>query len=480
MLVALLIVLVPLCVVVLQPAPKAAGAITVNTTDDPGTATECSLRGAIENANSQSTNPDNNCIAGTGTDTIEFTVGGAIALGSSLPAIQNDLTIDGSGQTVTADGDNLYGVLLVNSGATLDLENLTIAHGNAPYGGGVENDGTLTVTNVTFSANSAQWGGGIFNDIFGTLTVADSTFSGNQAQYGAGGIYNAGSYTSGMPTITNSTFSGNSAQYGGAVFSDVFSFLTVTNATFSGNAAQYYGGNIYSNTGTHGGSLTVTNSILANAGSGGNCHGKVIDGGYNISDDGSCGFASSKGANGDTIGDGVDPILALAGLYNNGGPTETIALESTSPAIDAVPIAGCPATDQRGARRPDPSGSSSACDIGAFEFDGVVPAGEGGKLSVTPLSVNFGMVKVRTTVKETVTVKNSGKGLLNLTVGNDLPPPFGENGAGSFPLGQGKSHKVVVTFTPPATGAATPQMLMIDSDDPNHRHLNVQVTGSGE
>ncbi len=44
-------------------------------------------------------------------------------------------------------------------GTTVELANLTIAHGNAQFGGGVENsDGTLTVTNVTFNANSAHSG----------------------------------------------------------------------------------------------------------------------------------------------------------------------------------------------------------------------------------------------------------------------------------------------------------------------------------
>ena len=37
-------------------------------------------------------------------------------------------------------------------------------------------------------------------------------------------------------------------------------------------------------------------------------------------------------------------MLSSDGLTNNGGPTETIALASGSPAIDAIPVADC--TDQ--------------------------------------------------------------------------------------------------------------------------------------
>ena len=90
--------------------------------------------------------------------------------------------------------------------------------------------------------------------------------------------------------------------------------------------------------------------------------------GYNISDDASCDFGTNTAANGDTIGDSVSDghlNLAPAGLANNGGPTYTIALDSPSYAIKAIPTANCPATDQRGALRP---ALDSACDIGAFEF----------------------------------------------------------------------------------------------------------------
>jgi hypothetical protein len=313
-------------------APLASGPIIVNTTDDPGTSAECSLRGAIENANSKSTNPtDSNCAAGTGT--INFSLSGTITLGNTLPAIQNKLTIDGSGQTITVDGANSHQVLSVNPAATLTLNNLTIENGSSASGGGIYNaGGTLTVTNSTFSDNT---GGGISSG--GTLTVTNSTFSGNTG----GGISSVGTLT-----VTDSTFSGNSASNNG-------------------------GGGIY-----NAGTATVSNSILANKDTGGNCSGTITYGtnsGYNISDDGTCGFGTtSTGANGDPIGDNVKPLLATDGLQNNGGPTETIALQATSPAVGAVPPAYCTVTtDQRGAPRPAPG--YTACDIGAFEYGASPP-----------------------------------------------------------------------------------------------------------
>jgi len=71
---------------------------------------------------------------------------------------------------------------------------------------------------------------------------------------------------------------------------------------------------------------------------------------------------------------GVEPQLDPKGLQENGGPTQTIALLSTSPAIGFVPVkenceeseAGPGLVDQRGAPRPGIAGKG--CDIGAYEY----------------------------------------------------------------------------------------------------------------
>jgi hypothetical protein len=63
----------------------------------------------------------------------------------------------------------------------------------------------------------------------------------------------------------------------------------------------------------------------------------------------------------------------LGPLQNNGGPTQTMALPSGSPAIDAGNPNGCTdnkghllKTDQRGMPRPDKE-DSGGCDMGAYE-----------------------------------------------------------------------------------------------------------------
>jgi hypothetical protein len=58
----------------------------------------------------------------------------------------------------------------------------------------------------------------------------------------------------------------------------------------------------------------------------------------------------------------IDPNLGP--LQNNGGPTMTMALASTSAAIDAGSSIGAPATDQRGC----PRNVGLAPDIGAYEL----------------------------------------------------------------------------------------------------------------
>ncbi len=270
-------------------------------------------------------------------DTIAFSVSGTIALASVLPSIQHTVEIDGTGQTIAIDGGGTSSIFQNFSGS-LTLNNLTISNGDTTgSGGGIFNGGTLAATNSTFLGNRAAIGGAIFNSASGTLTVSNCTFSGNVSP-GGGAIQ-----TGHSATVTSSTFSNNSA--GGVAGS---------------------GAAILANNATH----TVTNSIMANS-TGLNCGvsntGVIANGGDDISDDSSCGLGSSTGANGDTIGDNVNPLLDTSGLQNNGGPTDTIALQATSPAVNAVPVANCLPTDQRGDPRPDPSDKSGACDIGAFE-----------------------------------------------------------------------------------------------------------------
>ncbi len=205
----------------------------------------------------------------------------------------------------------------------------------------------------------------------GTLKVTNSTFSGNGAIVG-GGIYgNHTGGTLGAGTVTNSTFSGNA---GSAIVNAAT--LTVTNSTFVTNAIENT--DLCGDTGNAPCPVTLRNTIVANS-SGGSCYGNIIDGGHNLDDGTSCGFSEANGSLSNT-----DPQLDPAGLQDNGGPTETVALctgadepagcTAASPAIDAGdPVVCAMATgdapvnslDQRGFARPG-SGHTD-CSIGPYE-----------------------------------------------------------------------------------------------------------------
>ena len=83
--------------------------------------------------------------------------------------------------------------------------------------------------------------------------------------------------------------------------------------------------------------------------------------GYNLSSDTTCPFDSTSLTNVSNLN------LNLGALLNNGGPTDTHALQPLSPAIDYVPVSVCVdvagnpvATDQRGASRPAARPATSA------------------------------------------------------------------------------------------------------------------------
>ncbi|HVO24512.1 MAG TPA: choice-of-anchor Q domain-containing protein [Candidatus Margulisiibacteriota bacterium] len=369
---------------------------------------------------------------------VTFNCGGLATITvTATGAINADTTVDGGG-AITISGGNSVGIFVVNSGVNFTVQNLTIANGNSAShkGGGIDNEGsTLTVTNSTFSTNSAGLGGGgiynhsgtvtVTNSTFsgnsaasttgggggignsGTLTVSNSTFSGNSADYDGGGIGNSGTLAvtnstfsgnsashggggignSGTLAVTNSTFSGNSASHNGGGIASIGT-VTVTNSTFSSNSAGYDGGGIASGTGTvtnstfsgnsasHNGGgitsigrLTVTNTIVANSTTGGNCAGSVTDGGHNIDDGTTCGLAGTSLST-------TNPMLDSAGLANNGGPTQTIALQAGSPAINAGDESVCAAPpvsnlDQRGYVRPGTG--HGQCSIGAYEANATPP-----------------------------------------------------------------------------------------------------------
>lgn len=279
------------------PAARAAS-LTVNSLADADNGSDgvCTLREAITAANNNANYHE--CVsAGYGNDTITFSVGGTITLGSSLPNITDaaGLTIDG-GSAVTISGNNAVRVLQVNSGAALTLRNLVIANGNASLlSGGLYNSGTATINNSTFSNNRGSDGGGIFNASSGTVIINNSTFTDNSATNSGGAVSGFGT-----ATISHSTFSGNSASSGGGIAS-FGGTVIINNSTISGNSANTLAGGF-----NNGGTATINNSTISgNSASGGG-------GIYNGSGD-------TLTVSNSTISNNSAGSNFGGGLYNNGG-----------------------------------------------------------------------------------------------------------------------------------------------------------------
>jgi len=316
--------------------PVSAAGIVVNTNADNLTDDSfCTLREAIINSNTDLQTYDD-CPAGSGADTITFSVSGTIPLGSSLPdpTDSDGLTIDGTGQKVTISGSNSYRVLYLITGSSLTINHLTISNGSV----------------------TGNFGGGLFNN-GGSLTITNSTVSNNSSDLAAAGLYNGG----GTLSISNSTFTGNTVSGGsGGAIRIGGGIVTITNSTISGNSASGVGDGIYQTTGT----LTLNNSIVANSISGEDCYkdGGTISGSHDLIETDGAGV----NACGTTSPINSDPVLGT--LADNGGWTQTYALLTGSPAIDAGDDTICaadPVNNESQNGMPRPQGAH--CDIGSFE-----------------------------------------------------------------------------------------------------------------
>lgn len=316
-----------------------------------------------------------------------------------------------SKNTVRSDGSLVYvrgGAIFNASTGTVNITNSTLrfnrAEGwadEASFGGAIyNNSGTVNVTDSTLDHNSGVRGGGIYNET-GVVTVLGSTFRENVAKWDGGGISN----WDGSASITNSTFYANIASggdgrgYGGAI-SNTSGTLNLTNSSLSANFSGAVGSGVYNGSnGTKYGVVNVKSSIIALNYGGRSANlaadqnflphesiseapdvsGTFASQGFNLigKKDGSTGFTQATDKTG-TVTKPLNPKLDPRGLWSNGGSTQTIALQTGSPAVDkgtSVGLTGTLTTDQRGAgfaRTVEKTVTNAAggdgTDIGAFEL----------------------------------------------------------------------------------------------------------------
>lgn len=257
-----------------------------------------------------------------------------------------------SGVTITGgqppNGSKGGGISVTSSNGSLDLSDSTVTGNNIPgskgpaTGAGIFGAGTLTVTRSTISKNSTDQGGGVAIE-GSSATFTNDTITQNMVNTrGSGGAGVLVQSTSPVRFL-NTTISNNSVQ---------------TSSSFSTQGTTNRGGGISTNSGGQEGNpdVSATNTIIAgNAPE--DCREAIGTGGHNIDGGNFCGFTGA--------GDQQSTNAKLGALANNGGPTDTLALLSGSPAIDRADNSKCPATDQRGVKRPQPN--FGTCDVGAFE-----------------------------------------------------------------------------------------------------------------
>ena len=378
---------------------------------------DCSLRGAIQRANTASgavtinlpegsfnlfgrASDDDDDEANQAGDLDITKVGSSISL---IGAGADKTTLNGNHNDRILDVADTY-----TATTHLYLKDLSLTNGGTAFtvnGGAIRSYGSVDLDKVIISNSIAQNGGAIYiqSRYTETLTVNRSIFTNNNASLDGGAIYNVSELASinnstfdhnnasgkaGLPfgnegsgrgaailnktnlVVNNSTFFVNNAKNdAGAIMNYAFEGMhantTINNSTFNlnGNAVSNYtnGNGLGSTTAV----TTISNSVLANSTLSENCVNRIedkekgvatiVNGGHNLDSGVGCGF----GSNGDSLS-GED--ARLGNLEENGGLTPTVALLEGSPAINGGNPGSCIARDQRGLSR------ESTCDMGAYEY----------------------------------------------------------------------------------------------------------------
>lgn len=233
--------------------------------------------------------------------------------------VNNTAVLDG----FTVSGATYSAVLLEDNSAT--IRNCTFTGNNGGFGAAINNKPSSSHTyleNCTFKNNTTGiWGGAMSNNGYGgrKVYITNCTFVNNSAGNG-GAIYNA--YSGSI--VMNSTFSGNSATNGRAIYNDYSAGSTMTNSILWDGGSEIFN--------TASGGITVSYSVVAG------------------------GFTGTGNTD-------ADPKFDPAGLQNNGGPVQTIAISRSGSAFDTGTETGAPGADARGVVRPQ----YDFIDMGAYE-----------------------------------------------------------------------------------------------------------------
>jgi CSLREA domain-containing protein len=304
--------------IILLSVPFAAAQIVVNSTGDKPNAFplltgvcstdliergECTLRAAIQLANF---NPDLTTItfniptsdSGYDPQTGSYTIN----VGSPLPQLNTDLSIDGPGAsvlTVQRDPSGLAsGIFSITTASTVNIAGIRIKDGSLPGGSGAGianfNDAIVNVNSCIFLGNTANGsGGGFANYSTGNVTLTNCVFTQNAADQGGGGIANL---STGKVTVTDCTIEAN---IGGGLFNSNGIF-TVNHTSISANITGGAGGGVFNKFGTFNLTDSTVSQNSANGGGGGgvfNREGSLVISNSRIFSN-TCASPPSQGGNG--------------------------------------------------------------------------------------------------------------------------------------------------------------------------------------
>ncbi|MEV0005940.1 hypothetical protein AB0H28_27145 [Micromonospora sp. NPDC050980] len=150
-------------------------------------------------------------------------------VGGALPAITQDVTVEGNGATIRRDAEDAFRIFRVAGGGRLTLDDLTVsggsasevrhpvpaasvAHGRPGAGDGgallVERGGSAHLSNVTLTDNNAEHNGGAVAN-YGRVWLQESKVLHNHAQGDGGGIFNRGILKVEDTAVDDNTAGGN-------------------------------------------------------------------------------------------------------------------------------------------------------------------------------------------------------------------------------------------------------------------------------
>jgi CSLREA domain-containing protein len=466
-----------------------AASITVNSNADNATGgnAQCTLREALNNANANADTTGGDCVAGSGADTIQFSLPNpsTITLGGTQLSVTDSVTISGPGAAaLTISGNNASRIFYVynNSQAlAVTVSGLTLTQGTDPIGAALSSkgedvtlssvtasgntgdaisvtsgvvSGSLTLTNstvtgttagrgvrahhlnsVTFTGstlsnnNTTLKGGGAFLYRINTVAVDNVTVSGNTATGRAGGLFLYD--INGPVTISNSRVTGNQSgnRGGGIVFYKPLDDVTIQDTTISGNTAVNRGGGIFFYKQSAGKTMTIRRTTIS-----GNTAGGTFGGGGIF-------FYKQSGT---TL---IENSTISGNTANRGGGVYDDTVQGGVLNIRSSTIAGNTATVDGGNAKL--TSFPSVTIRNSILADGTAPAGADLLTGASNVQVNFSLVE---STNGTTFAGGSGN---NVTGSDPALGPLQNNGGSTQTRLPGATSPVInagdPAFVPPPT-----------------------------